>query len=503
MKYRTTPEAYDLLHAGALALSEIEANGVRVDQPYLKSALALTARQIRELEEVLRADPVYKVWRRRFGEKTKLTAPQQLSDVIFKELGYKRKSAGSGRGGERAEGSRRGEAEEAAFEGIDLPFLKTYFKAQKIRKGRGTYLRGIEREMVLHADGCYYVHPSYNLNTVATFRSSCDNPNWQNIPSRIDWLAAMIRRSYIPRPGFQLIEIDYSQIEVRVAACYNHDREMIRYINDPKSDMHRDMAAKLFFLTGKQGEQKDIRHLAKNKMVFPQFYGDFYIRCARHIWDAIGFQGIKLDGVSLYEHLAKHGIKELGACDPGERARPGTFEAHVKEIERWMWEDWFREYAQWKRDYYAAYQRTGGFQMHTGFAVNGTYAKNDVTNYPVQGSAFHCLLWSLPRINRRLQRYKMRSRVVGQIHDCVVGDVHPRERDDYIHLVREVMVDEVAKAWKWLIVPLEVEPEVCPVDGPWSGKMASVLDPESDRWVPKDRKKWEEKYGDWSLQLKG
>lgn len=460
-RFRPTAEAYELLHQGTLALAEVEHTGVRVDRPYLEGALADTARRILEVEEQLRADPLYKVWRKRYGEKTKLSAPDQLAGVVFGELGYKPRAVTAKKG--------RAKADEAAFEGLDIPFVKNYFKAQKLRKGRGTYLLGIQREMV-EDDGLWLVHPNYNLNIAATYRSTCDNPNWQNVPTRNKMLAEMVRRCYIPRPGHQLVEIDYSQIEVRVAACYNHDPTMIAYILDPTTDMHRDMAAKLFFLEGKDAKQKDIRHLAKNKMVFPQFYGDFYIRCAKHIWEAIGFQSIKLGDASLYDHLARHGITELGDCDPQQRPRPGTFEAHVKSIEDWMWGEWFRVYAQWKRDYYEEYKRTGGFTFHTGFAVNGHYAKNDVTNYAIQGSAFHCLLWSLVRIVERLRRCKMRSRVVGQIHDCAVLDVHPREFDDVTQMCKSIMTEELCKVWKWIIVPLDVELDVCPVDRSWYEK---------------------------------
>jgi DNA polymerase-1 len=495
-RYTTTPEAYALLHEGILALSEVEATGVRVDKSYLDAALVKTERQIRVLEEEIKSDPNYRIWQRRYGEKTNLGAPEQLAGVV----GYKPRAYTTG--GAEGRGKKRGKADESSFEGIDLPLVQKYFKVQKLRKGRGTYLIGIQREMV-EENGMWFVHPSYALNRVATHRSSCSSPNWQNIPSRSKMLAEMVRRCYIPLPGYQLIEIDFSQVEVRVAACYSHDPVLIKYINDPKSDMHRDMAAKLFFLNEKQAAQKDIRHLAKNKMVFPQFYGDFYPRCAKNIWDAIGFQNIKVgqDGPSLYKHLAANGISECGDCDPDNRPVKGTFEQHVKEIEEWMWGRWLKVYAEWKKRFYAEYLKTGGFQMFTGFAINGHYAKNEVVNSPIQGSAFHCLLWALPRIVRHLRKHKFRSRVVGEIHDNLVGCVHPRERDDYIQVCRRFMVEEIAKAWPWLIVPLEVEIEACPIDKSWYDKAVLVQDEDTDLWAPKDKDRWTERYGDWSLQL--
>jgi DNA polymerase I-like protein with 3'-5' exonuclease and polymerase domains len=476
-RFRTTPAAYELLHNGTIALAEIEHNGVRVDKTYLEDALDRTATAIKGIEEELRADPIYKIWRRRYGDRTKLAAPDQLAGVVFGELGHKPKSMTAG--------GKRGKADEAAFEGVNLPFVKTYFRAQKLRKGRGTYLTGIQREMVRAPDGCWYVHPSYNLNTVATFRSSCQGPNWQNVPTRNPMLGEMVRRCYIPRPGFQLVEIDYSQIEVRISACYNHDPNLIRYIRDPSTDMHRDMAARLFFL--KEGEVNKVsRHLAKNKMVFPQFYGDFYPRCARSLWEAIEFQDVRVgkDGPSIYDRLRENGIRELGECDPEQKTKSGTFERHVQEVEEWLWYTQFPVYTQWKKDWFAAYQRNGGFRTHTGFAVNGPHARNDVINYPIQCDAFQCLLWSLPRINNRLRRLRMRSRVIGEIHDCTVGDVHPDERDDYINLCREIMVEGVTRAWDWIVVPLEIEAEVCEPDASWF-----------------EKKVYTEKDGTWELKV--
>ena len=92
--------------------------------------------------------------------------------------------------------------------------------------------------------------------------------------------------------------------------------------------------------------------------------------------------------------------------------------------------------------------------------VSGVMEKNQVINYPVQGPAFHCLLWSLIRLVRELKRRKMRSKVVGQVHDSIVGDVHLKELDDYVQLVHEISVERLSRAWRWLTVPLSMDSEV-------------------------------------------
>src|SRR4029077_4537362 len=117
-------------------------------------------------------------------------------------------------------------------------------------------------------------------------------------------------------------------------------------------------------------------------------------------------------------------IDELGECDPDVYdPRPGTFEEHVKKIERNFWDVRFRGYLDWKRDFYAEYLKRGRFDMLTGFRCEGVFEKNQVVNFPIQGSAFHCLLWALVDLQRWIIKNKMGSLIVGQIHDSMLLDV--------------------------------------------------------------------------------
>ena len=98
--------------------------------------------------------------------------------------------------------------------------------------------------------------------------------------------------------------------------------------------------------------------------------------------------------------------------------------------------------------------------MKTGFVVQGVMRKNEIINYPIQGSAFHCLLWSLIRLRRQLRKHKMRSMVVGEIYDSMLLDVYKPELDVVMAMAKEIMVDKLREAWKWIITPLSVEAEV-------------------------------------------
>lgn len=497
MKWVLSIEANQLFLEGQVALSEVEANGCRIDEVYLEQAIVDTTRKIRECEEQIRADKDFSKWRNRYGDKTNIAAPAQLAEVVFKVMGHPPRMATDG---SDWEDGKRMSASEQALSGVNLPLVKLYFEAQKLRKGRDTYLYGIKRELVRHADGLYYVHPDYGLNTVQSMRSGCRDPNYQNQPSRNPVLTEIIRRCYVPRPGHQIVEIDYSQQEVRTYCAYSRDPVLIDYVCDTTKDMHRDTACQLFLLEPKQ-VGKGVRHLAKNQCVFPLFYGSYYGQIAPAVWDGLTVSGAKVEGsdVTVLEHLADHGITELGACDPEQDPVGGTFEHHVKKIEEDFWGNRFRKHAEWKREWIEAYYRDGGCRFLDGFVMTGPHKRNDITNYCNQGLAFHCLLWSMVRIMRIMRKRKMRSLVIGQIHDCLVYDAHPRERDDLIELSDRVMTRDIKEWATWLNVPLQTEPECCPVDAPWFDKRA--LKKVGGVYVPADPDKWVKSFGPWERQV--
>lgn len=493
-----TSEAYDLLHQGVISLAQVEANGVRIDTDYLDRTIKETGDKITSLQKEMRGDPIFHRWRKRFGEKTKMGSREQLGKLLFGEMGYESK-------GETATG--KAKVDESAFDGIDLPFVKNFIRLEKLKKIQSTYLGGVLREVV---DG--YLHPVFNLHTVQTFRSSSSDPNFQNLPIRNPEFGGLIRRAFIPREGRVLVEIDYSGIEVRIAACYHQDPAMLEYIEDPSKDMHRDMAAECYMIDPKQ-VSKGARYCAKNMFVFPQFYGSFYVDCAKALWEAIDRMSLTLEGgihtkiegsgthpknmnearqtsgptppYSLKQHLASKGIKKLGACDPSQKPLPGTFEHHIKQVEDRFWNKRFPTYAQWKKTWWNSYQKGGGFSTLTGFRIDGLYGRNDVINYPVQGSAFHCLLWSLIRIQSLLRKRKMQTLVVGQIHDSIIADVPVEELQDYLTLAKRVMTVSLPKVWKWIITPLDVEAEVTPVGGNWFEKKEWVE--KNGLWVEKGK----------------
>ena len=195
-------------------------------------------------------------------------------------------------------------------------------------------------------------------------------------------------------------------------------------------------------------------------------------KIAIHLWKNIEVLNltVKNTDLNLYSHLESMGIIKLGDCDPDEEPEEGTFEKHVQEVEYVFWNKKFKVYNQWKKDWYKAYLKKGYFKTLTGFIIEGMMERNKVINYPVQGSAFHWLLWSLIQIQKLMNKYKMKSLIVGQIHDSIVGDIHKRERKEYLKIVKQVIYEDIRKHWDWIIVPLLVEVEMCPINGNWFEK---------------------------------
>lgn len=442
----TIKDAYKLMHDGALALAQVEQYGMRVDVAKLDAAIQSTGEEIRSIVADLKRDAVWKVWKRRYGEKASLGSRPQLGEVVFGELGHKSIA--------KTRKLKRAKVDEASLEMVDLPFVKKWLRCEKLKKLKATYLMGVRKEVV---GG--FLHPSFNLHLVSTFRSSSDTPNFQNIPIRDEEIGKIIRSCFIPREGHVLVETDYSALEFRVAACFWRDPAMIAYASDPEKDIHRDMAAKCYICKPNQVD-KLVRYCGKNKFVFPILYGSYYVECAKNLWASIGEMNLQVGDVPMDEWLESKGIYERGLCDKKKPIpKQSSFERHIKKVER-QFNRQFPQFSSGKEDWWEQYRQTGEFELMTGFVCRGVFSRNNLMNTPIQGPAFHLLLWSLIQLVKRMRKKKMRSVVVGQIHDSINGDIHKAELDDYLGMAREIMEDEVREHWDWIIVPLEVEVEV-------------------------------------------
>lgn len=355
-----------------------------------------------------------------------------------------------------------------------LPALVVQWR--KMQKLRDTYLAQFKREAVDEV-----VRPFFNINTITTFRSSSDSPNFQNIPKRNKIAQKTVRSVICPRPGNKIVEWDYKGVEVVVGAAYHCDPTMISYIKNPANDMHRDTACDLFFRKPAQFSDSQLKGLlkcerqnAKGGLVFPAFYGSVFDQMAPDLWESMAPE--------TRAHVVGHGITDL--YPPGwermkngerraflrtDRKNPSSWVSHVAEVERILWEERFPVYADWKRKQWELYKRQGFVELYTGFRCYGPMKRTEVANYPIQGSAFHVLLWVLTQVAPRLRRMTNgRSQLIGQIHDALVGDIHPHDEALADQLIHEWGITRVQKAMSWLNCPLTIEKEASEIDGSWA-----------------------------------
>jgi DNA polymerase I-like protein with 3'-5' exonuclease and polymerase domains len=450
-----TEQAYRLLHDGTLALQRAESNGFRIDVDYCIRKIHQLERKMVSLEEEFKETSFFKHWEHSTSGKVNINSPTQLSNYLYNIKKYKpAKFTETG----------KGSTDEEALDALNIPELKALAQKGKLKKCKDV-LQGFMTEQV---DGV--LHPSYNLHLVVSHRSSCTSPNMQNTPKRDPEAMKIVRTAIIPPDGCQFMEVDFKGIEVAVNACYNKDTNLIKYVSDPTTDMHRDMAIQIFKLDSyDKAIHKGLRYMAKNGFVFPQFYGDYYKNCANNMactqgqlpqgkWKA--GQGIQLGDITLSDHLISKGIKSFD-----------NFVDHIKEIEDDFWGNRFEEYTEWKDMWWKTYKKYGYFTTLTGFQCSGVMDKKMVCNYPSQGSAFHCLLKTFIDTDILITKEKLDSRLIGQIHDSEIICAYPDEVEYLKEKINKIVTEVLPNFWKWINVPLSVEYSIGSVNQPWSEKI--------------------------------
>jgi len=450
----TTKDAYYLLHEGSLAFARAEQVGLRIDVEYCERQKIILDKKINRLKTKFEETKFGQRWKQIYGAKFNLNSNPQLSYCLYKVLKIEPvKLTDTG----------MGSTDEEALSSLEMPELDLLLQIRKLMKVKDTYLDSLVREQVRGV-----VHPFFNLHTVRTYRSSSDRPNFQNIPKRDKESQKIVRGAIYPRPGHQLLEVDYSGIEVRIAGVYTQDEKLI--YDTVHGDMHTDMAIELYMLDSlnkHHSGEAQLRQGAKNGFVFPQFYGDYYGNCVPNLLKWAKDATLE-DGTPALVHLNDKGLVKL--TKTGKLRNSDKFTDHVKQVEDQFWNDRYRKYTEWKEKTWRRYQKTGYVEFLSGFRCSGVMRKNEVLNTPIQGTAFHCLLWSFIQVDKLSRKEKWDTKLIGQIHDSMLLDVNPKELNEVAKKVQDISCNELSKAWPWLNVPLEVEAEICPVDRPWADK---------------------------------
>lgn len=454
-----TRGAYRLFTEGLLALAKIEAVGLPVSAEKLKIADTEIRGQIRELEAKLREHPIYAMQRNRFHKDANLGSREQLASVLYGDLRLPGATKSKNGKFKLDEDILDGILETPDLDESVRDYLTQFTTLQKRNKLQSTYLTALSREV---QNG--RVHSFINLHIPTTYRGSVDSPNLNNLPTRNKLIAKYIKGAVCPRPGNVIVEIDYSALEVHIAACYHKDPTMLQYL-ESGYDMHSDMAAECFMLdkAWKQANPttaKELRTWTKNLFVFASFYGDYYASIALNLWN----RGLRIPAARA--RFVEKGITAPGVYrDPStgkiiESTEPGTYVKHIKNVESDFWNKRFGVYNAWRRDWWSRYKSKGYFHTKTGFRVHGVWKRNEVINNPVQGSAFHCLLQSIIDIQKEIEQRRMGSRVIMEIHDSILAEVPEHEVEEYVEMATEVMTHRLRAKWPWICLDLKVEVEI-------------------------------------------
>jgi len=425
---------YRFFMESAINLSKAQQNGIRVDTKGVGEAKDVLTAEMESLEKNIQRLAVKGGWQK--GLPFRPSAADDISSLVYDIMGNEPSKMTNGD---------KPSTDKEALERINHPVIAQILEWKKLQKLRDTYLNGMVTEVVDE-----YMHPFFNLYTVVTYRSSSNDPNFQNIPVRDKMASQMVRSLLFPRHGHRLCEYDYKGIEVVVAGCYTKDPNLIKYVSDKSTDMHRDTGIELFmYEDNPQDFSKFDRGIAKNKFVFPEFYGSYFEQCAADLWHYCSPEA--------KANLKKNGVRNLK-----------DYNEHVREVEKSFWEVRFRGYAQWKKDIYKQFLRKGYIDTYTGFRLYGPMNKKEVTNYAIQGSAHHVLLKLFNHVSDVVVEKKMQSCIIGQIHDSLLNSTHPDEEKYLDKMIWHYGTQTILNDWKWLIIPVEIEKAAGEIDRPWS-----------------------------------
>lgn len=217
----------NLLTPASLAFSSIELRGFPIDRGYLEDLERTVSIELANIvfdlkkkakevlgDETFEFNPGSSKQVRRVAEAWKFTPPSFEKEALQVELDL-------------------GKWPEDCKE-----FFRQLLVFRQKDKVRGTYIRGL----LDRADDDGRVRPDFQLHGTDTGRLSCRNPNFQNIPTI---MGPMIKKAFIAPPGWKLINADFSQLELRVAAWYSRDENMLRAFRDGL-DIHRWVASLMF-----------------------------------------------------------------------------------------------------------------------------------------------------------------------------------------------------------------------------------------------------------------
>jgi DNA polymerase I len=384
-------------------LAAMELEGINLDVPFLQEMSVEMAKESSELEQ-----KIYET----AGEKFNLASPKQLGDVLFDKMkigGAKQKKTKTG---QYATGE-----EILSYLANDNPIVKDILDWRQMVKLQSTYIDALPNQVDKKTGR---VHTDYMQTVAATGRLSSNNPNLQNIPIRTE-RGRLIRKAFIARDeNYTLVSADYSQIELRIIAALSGEENMIKAFQN-NEDIHRSTAAKVFNVPLEE-VTKEQRSNAKTVN-----FGIIY--------------GVSAFGLSNQTSLSRKESAEL--IDAYYSTYPKLKSYMSNQV------DFAREHGYVQtvlgRRRYLKDINSANMMVKSG-------AERNAVNAPIQGSAADIIKIAMINIHKKLTSENWKSKMLLQVHDELVFDVHNSE----LEKIKPMIKHEMENAFK-MDVPLEVE----------------------------------------------
>jgi DNA polymerase I len=385
----------------APVLASMEEFGIRIDT----AALATLSKRLDSEIEGL-ASQIYEA----AGSTFNINSPQQLGKVLFEDMALPAPvKYGKGKVISTA-------ADVLESLAPQFPVAQLVLDYRQLAKLKGTYVDALP---LLIRPSTGRLHTTFNQAGAATGRLSSSNPNLQNIPIRTE-AGREIRAAFIPEPDWSLITADYSQIELRLLAHMSRDPVLVDAFSHGE-DIHTRTAAEVFHVAASD-VTANMRRSAK-AVNFGIVYGQTPFGLAQQL-------GIDRKEAEIYirRYFERYsGVREFIDRTIDEVRKT----AHAQTLFG---------------------RRRPIPDMHSRNPTSRGFAERTAVNTPLQGSAADIIKLAMIRINSHLERQKMKSRMLLQVHDELVFEAPPEETAELKSLVKS----EMESAYD-LAVPLLVE----------------------------------------------
>lgn len=352
------------------------------------------------------------------GQQFNINSTQQLSEVLFEQLGLPTQGARRTKSGHY---STRADVLES-LRGVH-PIVDDLLTYRELTKLKSTY---VDTLPTLVNPTTHRVHTTYNSAGTVTGRISSNNPNLQNIPIRTDE-GRRIRRAFVAQQGCLLMGADYSQVELRVMAHMSQDRGLLDAFARGE-DIHATTAAAVYDVA-LPDVTYEMRSIAK-AVNFGLIYGQGAFGLARQI-------GVGVDKAQFF-------IDRYFERFPGVRA-------YMDQVQTEAAAQGYVETLLKRRRYFP--ELSGG----QGLGRDRQSSARMAINTPIQGSAADIIKLAMIRMHRMLADTRLQARMLLQVHDEIVLEVPDAEIDVAERIVREAMEEAFE-----LRVPLKVDVEVGP-----------------------------------------